>query len=331
MTLLYLLLITLAGSVRCSPGLQDEAATVRCRICIGTAASSSFAAGEGIADIFVFNDDRLTRLDSYQRMGMDRDCLDAVTTGGPKIICVVANSGRDRYDWTGIDSYNALCKVRSDLRNEDPDAPVLSGVGYERGSGKCSIVLEPLLAKVVLRSLRCDFSGKAYEGASLDNARVYLTNVNSAFRIMERSGASVTEMINTAGLNAADMASLRIPGLLSADLPRKIGGIRQECNVALWCYPNNCEEESLGSRFTRLVIEGEIEGRRYWWPVNINRGDHGTIRGEAGVSRNCEYNLDICLTSLGSDGPDKPVSKSQVSVECNISDWIMKDSYEEFF
>ena len=57
LTLPYLLLITLAVSVRCSPGLQDEAGTVRCRIFIGTAASSSYIPEAEYADIFVFNDD----------------------------------------------------------------------------------------------------------------------------------------------------------------------------------------------------------------------------------------------------------------------------------
>lgn len=331
LTLPYLLLITLAVSVRCSPGLQDEAGTVRCRVCIGTAASSSYIPEAEYADIFVFNDDALMRLDSYQRMKLKGDRLDAVTTGGKKIICVVANSGKDRYDWTGINSYNALCKVRSDLRNENPDTPTLSGETYDRGSGSCDIVLEPLLSKVVLQSLRCNFEGKAYEGATLDNAKVYLTNVNSSFRIMERSGASVTEMLNAAGLNASDMASLLSPELLSARLPSKIGSRKEECDISLWCYPNNCEEESLGSRFTRLVIEGEILGKRYWWPININRGDFGPVKGVAGVSRNCEYSFDICLTSLGSDGPDKAVSKSQVELECGIMDWVKKDGYEEYF
>lgn len=327
---MYLYLITLATmSVRCSPELQEKAGTVRCSICIGAAASSS--PERGYADIFVFNDDRFARLDSYQRMKADGGELNAVSTGGNKLVCVILNSERDRYAWSGIDSYSSLSKVRFDIRNDDPASPFMSGSVHTEGGGRYTVDVEPLMSEVVLRSLRCDFSGKAYSGEKLKNVKIYLTNVNASFRILDLDGGSVSESINTAGLKTDDLASMKDPGMMLSGIGGEVGTSAVKPDIRLYCYPNSIYEESLGSRFTRLVIEGGILGKRYYWPININREDFGPVQGTPGVGRNRSYIYDVCLTSTGSGDPDVPVSRTETRVNCCVAAWKDKDNVEEYF
>ncbi len=329
-TPLILLLLAIV-SARCSSGPAEPAEMVRSGISIGAAASSS--TGASYADVFVFNDDKLRRLDTYQRVRIQNGKVNAVTTGGKKIIAVIVNSGKDREDWISIDSYAALQKVRSDIRNDDPFAPLMSGSATVAGrDNECTMDMQPLMSRVTLRSISCDFLGKAYEDEPLTEGKVYLTNVNAFCGIMDGSGATIIETVNTAGLNPSDVASLQSPGMLSAKLPTSIGWKGVRTDIDLYCYPNTCEEETLGTRFTRLVIEGKIRGITYYWPIDINREDFGPVQGEMpGVARNSTYIFDVTLTRTGSFDPDVPVSPADVRLNCSIVPWKeMSDRVEQY-
>lgn len=332
--LLALWAVVQLAAVQCtSEDTNILAETVRIHLpSAGGAAFSSYIE-DGEADIFVFEDDRRRRLDTYQRMKVKDGTVSAVSTTGPKIIAVVVNSGKDRKDWAGIDSWDALDKVRSRISEEDPESPLMSGYARigSRIDRDCRIELSPLLAQVVVRSISCDFTGKAYENESLKDAKVYLTNVSASCGILDGSGASVIETINTAGLNASDLALLQSPGILSARLPSSIGSVAATVDASLYCYPNSCREESLGSRFTRLVIEGKVRGVTYYWPIDINREDFGPVQGSSGIERNRKYVFDIKLTRTGSFDPDVPVSAADVEINCRIEPWHEMDDTTEMF
>lgn len=324
--------VVLSVTVRCTSIPTPQAETVRATVRLGGASFSSLE--EGVeADIFVFDDDRRKRLDTYQRIPVVNGKIDAVATSGPKLIAVIINSRRDKSDWSHIDSWSALTGEHTYIIYESKGAPLLSGTIRSDGQHhqQCDLELTPILSRVVLRSILCDFTGKAYEGEKLKNARVYLTNVSAYCSILEESGASVVETINTAGLNPSDMALLNSPGLLESRLPSSIGITPVRTDTELFCYPNRCREETLGSRFTRLVIEGSIRGITYYWPIDINREDFAQVHGEAGVGRNTSYIYDIKITRTGSFDPDVPVSPADVEISCEVLPWVDMEETRELF
>lgn len=286
--------------------------------------AGGFPAENHYADVFVFNDDALARLDSYQRFIFDRDTqVDAVGTAGGRIVVAVVSPDADKYSWAAMNSYSALLGRETDLRDEDPSLPVLSGMTSvgEDSREECSIVLRPLLAKVTLRSLSCDFSGRTYSGERLRNVRVYLTNVSSRCRILGDDTFPTTSVMNAGGLSLSDLESLRCPGMLMREIRGDVGWDVVRTDIDLYCYPNTNEVQSAGTPFTRLVIEGEVGGKTWYWPLDVNRGDFGPVHGRPGVSRDCSYVFDVSLFRLGSEDPDTPVSLADVSLDCAVVPW----------
>ena len=165
--------------------------------------------GEGyIADIFVFNDDRLQRLDSYQRIRCrPGEMPSAASQNGKKIIAAIINPQSDSYGWDHISSFQALQNEVADLKKETGHGMLMSGVGYvEAGKDAvCDISISALAAEVQLRSLRCDFSGKPYQESAIKDVKAYLTNVNAVAKILQKDGFSPETLCNQGGLVKDDV------------------------------------------------------------------------------------------------------------------------------
>ena len=272
-------------------------------------------------DIFFFRDDPLERLDAYQRLSPDNPCV-AASTRGARIMAVLANSSRDIYSWADINSFEGLQGITVSLEEEKVSHPVMSAVEkIDAGSGAvCEIALEPLLCEIMLESISCDFSGKTYEGCLLEDACVYLTNVNARCSPFAQEYQSISSVINSGGLCDEDLARMSTPSMLYADLPEAIGAGVSHPSLHFYCYPNQAPSESLGTPWTRLVIEGTLDGERWYWPLNINRNDAD------GIARNTCYSLDVTIMRKGVKDPDIAVGGEIVRVSTDLSPWDEMDN-----
>lgn len=273
-------------------------------------------------DIFIFNDDRLKRLDSYQRTAPSG--LEKITTAsreGKKIIAVIANSRLEREGWSWVNSLDALLSTAAGLQKENPEKPLMCGLAYiDMGTdADCTINMQPLLSEIHIRSIRCDFSGRPYSGEQLENVRIYLTNVNAGALIFGQSGFMPQQIVNAGRLSENDLAAFSHPEMLIKRMESPVGNETAIPEISLYCYPNDCNEESAGSPFTRLVIEGEISGHRYYYPIDINR-EEGTSGG-AGIGRNSRYVYDITITRTGTGDPDITADPEMMMLHCSILPW----------
>ena len=121
---------------------------------------------------------------------------------------------------------------------------------------------------------------------------------------------------------------MKDPSLLCADIIEDIGKSPLEANINLHCYPNMSSAESPGSAFTRLVIQGDIEGQTWYWPININRSTTGV---GAGVERNMNYIYDIIITRKGSADPDTAISTGSITINMNVEEWREKENCKVHF
>ena len=281
------------------------------------------------ADIFTFNDDKLQRLDSWQCF-TDTYAWSALSRTGKKKIAVIANYGYEKEDWAVINSYHALANTKANYTDDSLEEPLMTGTVNASNSGKMetsvSVSLSPILAKISLTGLRCDFTGKEYAGESIKNVKIYLTNISSIASLFGED-ASPSSYVNFRAYREMDMKMMRCPEMAYAEGIADVGinssGFSRVC---LYCFPNTCPEDTVGSPFTRLVIEGEIQGRIYYWPVNINREGFGYDTGEPGISRGAHYALDITLTGKGTDDPDLPASGNQLRINSRILPWNVFDA-----
>ena len=283
------------------------------------------ADGKYAVDIFVFNDDRLQRLDSYQRIiCAPGEMPSAASKAGKKIIVAIANPQSGIYSWDHISSFQAMEEQAAELRKESGGRMLMSG--YCRAeAGKdpfCEINLAPLASEVRLRSIRCDFTGKPYQGASIKEVKAYLTNVNAEAKVLQQEGFLPEVFCNQGGLDREDVLSFIDQDLIVKEVGNEIGSDAVFPEIPFACYPNECPEETAGSPFTRLVIEGKIDGRTCYYPININRD----MPSGTGVGRNCRYIFSVTLKSTGSSDPDTPVSPADIDISCIITPWDEKDN-----
>lgn len=284
-------------------------------------------------DLFTFEAGPLAHLDAYMRTDRwDGDAVTMMSGQGEKILFACANGQCDRYDWAAISSVSSLDGIHADLEKERRHELLMTATGRTMaGSGKpCCLELRPLTCEVRLRSIRCDFTGRPYQGERLKDVSVYLTNVNAQCSITADGMTMPTRIVNHGGLSEEDMDAFREPGLLYRKIDEDIGDIAARPDISLLCYPNASEEESPGSPFTRLVIEGTVEGETYWWPVDINRSRDGSGT-EEGLYRNCSYVYDIVIRRKGSDDPDTALKIEDIEIEMKVLPWKEKDGYSVGF
>ncbi len=296
--------------------------------CVSKVSLSGGGEDIGSLDIFVFRDDRLRKLDCYQRFEDFDMWKGAVVSGrGGRIVTAVANSPRLSEDWAAVNSLSALEGMALDLEDESYDSPSMSGeirikAGDGGGSAEASLQLRPFMSEVTVRSLECDFSGKAYAGEKIRDAKVYLTNVNAECLIGSEEEAAPRRIVNAGRLREEDVLRFRDPGLVV----REVGDFGNGTvfpEISLRCYQNNYPEETPGTPFTRLVIEGKVSGHTYYWPININRD----TEDEAGIWRNRRYIYDIRIMGKGSDDPDIPVKPEVVEFNKKVLEWEEKEEY----
>ena len=283
-------------------------------------------------DMFVFNDDPMQRLDSYQRIeGNSPATAVGASRSGKKILAVLANSPDDRYRWADVNSLQGLAGKLIDLQEEEASHPFMSGLARFEAlpSGSLSLDLVPRTARIELRSLRCDFRGRSYEGAPLENIRVYLTNVSSSCPLLADSVRAPFSFINIGRLNEGDMEGFRDPGLVRSVLSRPVGNETVLPGIALYCYAHTEAEADPGRPFTRLVIEGTIQGKTCYYPIEINRG--AAAGNPPGILPGRTYRFDLTLTRFGTDDPDGALEPGTIRSTLSVTDWnTQKDSVITF-
>lgn len=77
---------------------------------------------------------------------------------------------------------------------------------------------------------------------------------------------------------------------------------------------------SFAAQRTVLVIAASISGKRYYYPVVLNKSE---------LVKNTCYTVDVSITGFGSEDPNKPVSKGSVASTITVKDWTGGSTYEE--
>ena len=308
-TLLHLVPAVMCG---CSDAEHPTYEEIRREIGIALTKSQDV---KGPLDIFVFQDDRMQRLDCYLRLEDFSMWKGGVVTGsGDHIISFVTGMHKKKDDWASITSRAALEKITVDLENENADAAVMSG--ETTGS---TVELTPLSSQICLERLSCDFTGKPYSDNSISDVKVYLTNINASCGILASGEISPTRLLNQGRLSEKDLSGFKDKSLVYQKVEKPVEKNGRWSPMEFLCYPNNAPEEGPGTPFTRLVIEGKVDGKTFYWPIDINRD------GGQGIERGRRYTFDITITGKGVSDPDTPVSSEYIDINFKIKEWEEKE------
>ena len=280
---------------------------------------------ESTLDIFTFENDRLQRLDAYQRLDhVNSNTIPVSSTGGDKIFFLCINGQRNRYDWGMISSYSSLQNIFCNLEYESLEKRTMTAGIRATAGGEISIAdATPLTSEVIIERIGCDFSGTAYSKSVIQNLRVYLTNVCASCPILYNEEYKPNRIINTAALNSDDIRTFLNPEIISQEITEQLGMTTIQPDISLLCYPNPAQEESPGSPHTRLVLEGVIDSQTYYWPI--------TIAPDRGVGRGNRYVYDILIRRKGVTDPDTPIDGKSIDIQLRTKPWTEKEEYSVDF
>ncbi|MBQ3723780.1 MAG: hypothetical protein II851_08750 [Bacteroidales bacterium] len=257
-------------------------------------------------DLFVFDDDGIGTLDAYTRSyAYTPEAVTVSSASGEKVLVAVANHAFPDDFVTTIHNYEDLRRAVVCFTDDHPSWPVMSGeTAFTAGPGQgCSITLEPMMSTVEIHSLRCRM-----EGQSLQNVKVYLTGVGNRAEVLRTEGFLPSETLNNGGLSETDLGRLAYSGMVYKYLGngKTDGSGTSYGSAVLYCYPDEAEEESFASPYTRLVVEGTLDGQPCYYPIPVNRGRYES-GGTEGIGRNRRYVFDLTLTRPGTGSPDEDV------------------------
>lgn len=302
---------------------SDMQSPVECKTHMDLRYTSSVLIG-GALDLFVFDNDASGRLDSYTHITEPSgNIVSAASKKGQKRILAIANAGKRLYDWGVFGSFMAAGTASARLEEEAPERPLLCGTAvFEAGgSGRTGIVLSPILSRVRLKYIQCDFRGRSYEGRTMTEAKAYLTNVCTAARLAPPDSLiSGTEYVNIGGWSDGDTAGSRLWSMLRCDISGPIGPEPVSIGKSLYCYPNTLAVGGRREHITKLVIEGTIGGHTYYYPVPLSAAS-------GGIGRGADYEVSVTITQLGTDDPDGSLAAGALSFTVCVNDW--KDKAEE--
>ena len=290
-----------------------------------TSLKPSVSLKESTLDIFAFENDRFKRLDAYQRMeDVTSGIVGISSTNGEKIFFLCLNGQKTKYEWGMISSYSSLQSIYCDLEQETLIRQTMTGeTRMTAGKTAQHIAVSPLTSEVYIENLGYDFSGTPYPDLSITEMKVYLTNVSASCPILYTETYRPNRIINTGCLNPKDIMSFTDPEIIVQEVPDMPGGLISHPDISLLCYPNPEIEESPGSPYTRLVIEGTIDSRIYYWPITINKG--------MGVGKGERYVYDIMIRRKGVDDPDIPIDGASIDIGLKIKPWTEKEEYSVSF
>ena len=262
-------------------------------------------------DLLFFQDAPLYRLDAWQHLdAISGNRVTGTSSTAARQVIILSGYPSGAYVWSSIRSLESLADLPFRLEDENPEAPMLYGVSEAGSMDK--VILRPMLAKIMLRSIACDFSGQAYAGERLQDVRAYLTYVRQECRPFAPEDPP-TDWLNAGRLDEAGTATLPHPEAVLHDLTPSLGGrIRPE--ASFYTYPNPSDGTQFGSPVTRLVIEGKLRGVTYYYPIDL-----------PGLEADVQYRLDVTLTRAGTTDPDTPAVAGSIRLESQVLDWDGRD------
>lgn len=268
-------------------------------------------------EVFIFRvneggtDDGL--LDGYKKFTAEDlrnlSLLTVKTTTGKKVVYAVANSHKT--DWSDGISRSAFEQQMAYLKNDDVRNFIMFG-GKEVTvllESTISMTLTRMVSRIKLNSLKVSFAGTPYDGKALENVKAYLTNVQSQKLLLDGSNPT-PEVLNSKKYTAEDMTGFTMQGMLFDELAESLAETTHTTPHYFYCYENDLKEETDADRFTKLVIEGTLNGVTYYYPIPIKE-----------LKRNSCYSVDVRIYRPGSLDPEEAVEVGALDMRLNVQSW----------
>jgi hypothetical protein len=166
--------------------------------------------------------------------------------------------------------------------------------------------VERLAARIAVSQVSTDFELEAHQSLSFEIRSIYLINVAGEKAYLQDNTPTIWYNKNKyeAGTSPSFLYDVVTSGRIE-------GGDSYDTEHYFYCYPNATATK------TRLVIEAEVGGYTYYYPVTLNA-----------IDANTAYTYNLTITRLGSDSPDIPVADGTVNFTVTVVDWVEQNVQE---
>ena len=222
------------------------------------------------------------------------------TTGEKKIVALV-NAPIE----SSVANIAELRSRTSELSDCSAGHIVMSGELTEvlTSSTTVTMQVERLAARVAVSQITTDFELEAHQNLSFEIRSIYLINVAGERAYL--SDNTPATWYNK-GQYVAETSLDFLRDVVAAG--RVSNGESYDTEHYFYCYPNATATK------TRLVIEAEVGGYTYYYPITLNA-----------VDANTAYTYNLTITKLGSNSPDVPVADGTVNFTVTVKDWTVQN------
>ena len=285
--------------------------------------------------VFVFGSDGA--INYYQNLGSNKSGTIS-TTAGAKTVWAVVNGP----DLSSIGTLSALQATAVDLAANSTTAAtgfVMAGsasVTVTAGSSaNCGITVSRLVSRVALQSIVNKLPA-SYGAITID--RVFLCNVVGNQNLAgsaavstwyNKDGRADESTRNTAHIIDGSTYKASCEALTFKSVGSSVSNgatLTPSTPYLFYSYPNSSTtapsgfQATFSAKRTVLTVVATVAGTKYYYPVVLD---------DATLDRNKTYTVGLTITGLGSDDPDKPVSKGSIAASITVSGWTAGANYDE--
>ncbi len=289
------------------------------------------------ADVFIFRNTAPSsadyqKLETYKRFsGNDLDDITITTTTGPKTICVIVNGHMDTFN--GVTDLTTFRNLYTNLSNEFIGSFTMYGQIEETlgATSSVSLTVKRHISRISVTSIRTEFEGTPLEGMTLSNVKLYLVNAHAQKTIYNNAQSPETPLIyNYTKLVGKDTNGTKEPNLIFKPLEGEINDTGNNTVHNFYCYSNETDNVS---NCTKMVIQGDLGGTTYYYPILVNQTGYGYSieSGHYGVRRNTSYSYGVTITKPGSLDPNIPLTPGSLELSISVSDWAIIPHFNKEF
>ena len=252
--------------------------------------------------VIVFNKNGVYEASAYGR----GTALSISCTAGQKRMVALVNCNMEE----GLANFDEFAARQLLLKESGPGDLVMLGDSTVTvvNNRPINLDVEYLSSKIVLESVTRNMSNQQHQKLPFTIKSVFLTNVAG-----DRLYINESEPTMWYHQDRYDKQNT-LPFLYDslAEGHALANGDTYETPHYFYCYPNQTSTK------TRLVIEAEIGGQTYYYPIIVNK-----------ILPNNQYSYNVVLTRLGADSPDASIDRSAYTVQVTMKDWKSHSSIVE--
>lgn len=254
--------------------------------------------------VFVFSSDGKLEAEAYGTA----PTLQMVTTKGDKTVKVLVNHER----LTSVAMLSDWTNYVADLEVNKTNSFLMTGqetITVKDNTVNLSTVVTRQVTKVVIKKITNNMTLSQYQSNPVKVVGIYLINVVGHRPL--QAWKDPTRWLNKGGRDSAENS-------LYAEFPASKTlsyGSTDSSEHYFYCLPNptstDNQSETWSARHTRLVVEAQIDGKTYYYPITLPV-----------LNPNHIYTInELTITRPGTDSPDLTAPLSSMTFDLQVKPW----------